>query len=46
MGRNDLNEKGFGSSCCDSVVTNPTSIGEDTGLIPDPPQWVKELAQP
>ena len=33
-----------GSSYYGSVVTNPTSIHEDTGLIPGPAQWVKDLA--
>ena len=29
---------------CGSVVMNPTSIHEDTGLIPGPDQWAKDLA--
>ena len=31
------------SSHCGSVVTNPTSIHEDAGLIPDHAWWVKDL---
>ena len=34
----------LGSSHCGSVVTNPTSIHEDVGLIPRPAQWVKDPA--
>ena len=30
------------SSCCDSVVTNPTSTHEDVSLIPCLSQWVKD----
>ena len=31
------------SSCCNSVEMNPTSIHKDTGLIPGPAKWVKDL---
>ena len=31
------------SSCCGFMVMNPTSIHEDVGSIPGPPQWVKDL---
>ena len=31
-------------SHCGSVATNPTSVLEDVGLIPDLTQWVKDLA--
>ena len=30
------------SSCCGSVVMNPTSIHKDVGLIPGLAQWVKD----
>ena len=32
-----------GNSHCGTVVTNPTSIREDAGLIHDLAQWVKDL---
>ena len=35
-------EISLGSSCCDSVEANWTSIHEDAGLIPGPTQWVKD----
>ena len=31
----------FGSSCCGSVITNPSSIHEDVGSIPGLTQWIK-----
>ena len=34
----------FRSSCCSSVVMNPTSIYEDVGSIPSFAQWVKDPA--
>ena len=40
-----LKEK-FGSSQCGSVVTNLTSVHEDTGSIPGLAQGVKDLALP
>ena len=36
----------FGSFHCGSVVTNPTSIHEETGLIPGLAQWLKDSALP
>ena len=33
----------YRSSHCDSAVTNPVSIHEDSDLIPGLVQWVKEL---
>ena len=40
------NKKHLWSSHCGSVVTNPTSIHEDVGLIPGPAQWVGDPALP
>ena len=34
----------MGSSHCDSVETNLTSIHEDTGLSPGLTQWIKDTA--
>ena len=34
----------LGTFPCGSVVTNPISIYEDSGLIPGLTQWVKDLA--
>ena len=33
----------YRSSYCDLAVMNPTSIHEDTDLIPGLTQWVKDL---
>ena len=40
----DLHLQNIRSSHHGSVVTNLTSIHEDTGLIPGPTQWVEDLA--
>ena len=34
------------SSHYGSAIMNPTGIHEDVGSIPDPAQWVKDLALP
>lgn len=36
----------MGSSHCGAVETNPTSIQEDTGLIPGLAHQIKDLALP
>ena len=41
-----VKNKQTGSSLCGSVVTNPTSMHEDKGLIPGLAQWVKDLVLP
>ena len=41
--REIINQRLYGgSSPCGSAETNPTGIREDTGSIPDVPQWVKD----
>ena len=39
-------QRTFKSSCCGSVVTNPTSNDKDVGSIPGLAQWVKNPALP
>ena len=34
------------SSCVDQRLTNPTSIHEDSGFIPDLAQWITDLVLP
>ena len=41
-----LKKFSLGSSHGGSVEMNPISIQEDTGLIPGPNQWIKDLALP
>ena len=36
----------FEEFCCGSVVTDPTSIPEDVGFIPEVVWWVKEPMLP
>jgi len=36
----------FRSSYCGSAVRNPTSIHEDSGLIPGLAQWIEDLVLP
>ena len=40
----ELVKQQFQNSFCGSVVTNPTSIQEDMGLIPGLTQWIKDHA--
>ena len=42
----DLFFKKKGSSCCGSVVTDPTRMYENMGLIPGLAQWVKNPGLP
>ena len=42
-GRKKIVLKIFGTSCCGSAITNPTSIHEGTGSMPGPAQWIKDL---
>ena len=39
-------KKSLWSSHRGLVVTNPTSIHEDAGLIPGPTKWIKDLVLP
>ena len=41
-----FSKKYFGSSYGGSVVTSPTSMHEDSGLIPGLAQWVKDPVLP
>ena len=41
-----LNQRLIRTSHCGLMVMNPTSIHEDTSLIPDLAQWVKDLMLP
>ena len=43
---NDITEKGLGTFHHGSVIMNPTSIHEDTGLIPGLTQWVRDPVLP
>ena len=44
LGLCHLEAQGAGSSHCGSVVTNLTNIHENSGSIPSPTQWIKDLA--
>ena len=41
-----LNKRQEGVPSVAQQVTNPTSIYEDVGSVPDLAQWVKDLALP
>ena len=46
MEKQRLENIGYWSSRCGSVVTHPTNIHEDTGLNPGLTLWVKDLVLP
>ena len=43
---NSIKSSGKGVPIVAQWVRNPTSIYEDSGLIPGPAPWVKDLALP